>query len=265
MKLVISLFFLFYLISSSAKECSLSQKIISFSGPVTDLLSELNLLADKKLMGISTFHSLKSTSNVTLIPGGLFLSRKKLRSMSESLIFFDKSLELSKQFELEQIKAIEVDTRGVDPFLATERILIQIEKVLNNCQSTLKAFRAKIDDIKSKLESKTYAKKMIFFLGEISTNGKLPELAISNDGAILFLKKHGLKSYQSDLAYARWSAKHMKSYKDYLLIGLSSKMSDEIIKSTISAQKINLSFRGVLTPGVRQIYFLDKLAHQFFN
>lgn len=259
------LLFLTFFFSSNLLACSLEKKMISFSAPITAILEELSLLQDKNLMAISSFHTIDKPNQVKQIPGGIFLSRKKLKTMSDSLIFFDKSLELKKQFAAEDLKSIEIDTRGLDPFEAHQRALKSISTLLIGCKKKVASLNAKIEQIKRSLKLGKYNAKIIFFLGGISKQGKLPTLVIASDGPILFLKNQGLSTYESSLAYVSWSSKQMKNYKGFKLIGLVDEHVDGLKIHKISKFKQNIIFRGLLSPGLRQIFFLNEFASNVLN
>ena len=257
MKMVIS--FLFILIMSQASACELSEKVVSLSGPVTMVLEELDLLEDKNLLAISKFHPVRGISDEKILAGGLFLSRKTLKKYQHSKIIFDKSRELRMLLSKDHKgQLVEVDTRDQDPFEAFNLSLVKLMNSFKNCHKEVEALNKKVSTINKYHKLKADFFKSIFYLGEIGD--KFPDIAISNDGFVLFLKNHSeFKTYPSELSYSTWSKKIMKSLVSFNHFGLMDSKSDKLIIKKEGDRKYNLSMRGILIPGIRQIYFLDQL------
>lgn len=252
-----SRFLLFFFISNLSYACGLKTEIVSLSGPITMLLEELDLLSDKKLLAISTFHPIAKTTTARILVGGLFLSKKELGPYQENPFFFDKSMDLSKLLKNSDInKAIEVETRSLGAFEVLELSQKLITPYLKNCTGQMAKITKSARDLKERIKKQKNL-KLIFFLGKIKN--KLPDYIIVNDGFVSSLKKHSsLSSYKSDLAYVVWSQKQLANYNDYLKVGIYEAKSLEIIK--IDKQNINIGARGVLTPGISQVNFLASLV-----
>jgi hypothetical protein len=256
-------FFLIFIsfISFRVSSCELSKEIVSFSGPITTLLEEFNLLDDKKLMGISQLTPLLSKSQVRRFSGGIFISKKMLKDYSGSLFFYDKSIDLTKTFKRSSVKSyLEIDTRDLTPFQAVDYLLNELTPYLVKCESKITKFKSKLVKIDKALKTKLKKNKIVFFLGTIDKNKKLPELVISNDGFVKYLRKFKLiETYKSEFAYVNWSQKELNKLKgEYHLIGISDSVTDKLVMQKISSKYINLYFNGALIPGVRQVYLLKE-------
>jgi hypothetical protein len=200
-----------------------------------------------------------------VLAGGIFLSKKVLKKFKSSLFIYDKSRELSKLLLNAGLKkTYEIDTLKKDVFETMDVLLKSFVDISDDCGPKIKALRLKMTVIKNGLEQNTKIKKIIFFLGRIKT--RLPELVIVNDGFVLAwtrLKK--LLTYESELSYVSWSKKQLKKYQDYQFIGINESKSDKIELKKYASSKWNLFYRGVLTPGIRQLYFLEELSHIHLN
>jgi hypothetical protein len=256
MKTVFSLLILIF--SYQAYSCELSEKIVSLSGPITMVLEELDLLGDKNLLAVSKFHPIKNITNAKVLAGGLFLSKKTLKKYQHTKIFFDKSRELKILLSKDHKGLlVEVDTRDQSPFEAFNLSLVKTMNSLKNCHKKVEALEKKILKIKKYLSIKHDFHKSVFYLGSIGT--KFPDMVISNDGFILSLKNNiNFKTYPSELAYSTWSKKIMKSLSGFKHFGVVESKEDNLRVIKVSGDKYNLSMRGILTPGIRQIYFLDQ-------
>jgi hypothetical protein len=104
--------------------------------------------------------------------------------------------------------------------------------------------------------------KIIFFLDRIKEVNKLPDTIIVKDGFSLTLMHKGkLETYDSPLAYVSWAARLMnKKYKNYLRVGIIDNKDTEKIKiQKLDNTHYNLSYRGILIPGIRQLLFIGEL------
>lgn len=257
-------FLITFLVCSNCIACNLKKDFdyISLSGPITFLLQQLDLLNDKKLKGISLFAPVDTISFKNKVyGGGLFLSDKEKSDFDNKVIFYDNGLELKKYLESSNAsEKIVIDTRTKGCIEATNIVINQLKPYLNKCEEKLKKIQSDILKIKNELQSyevKNKEKTYLFYLGKINKN-KLPNLIISNDGPIKSLKDFKiLKSYPSDFAYVSWSQKTIKSLKDITHIGVGEGEQFEVIK--IDQDKLNILSPGALTPGLSQLYFLEKL------
>lgn len=258
MKLAISLFF-FLLMSANVFSCELKEnQYLLLSSPITMLLEELDLLDSSHILAISSFHPVKESSKPR-IGGGIFLSVKKLKEYDGAVVFFDESRELKKNLERSvEGTLVEVKSRGKDPFEVLSENIGQLAPYLYQCEKKIEKIKEwSLKVKKSYAEKKTYP--WIFFLGEVKKD-ELPKLIIGNDLFIAFLKKTNfIKTYDSELAYVSFSEKLFKNYAEYQKIGLIEGKGDEVQIEKISKDKLNLSFRGIFSAGIRQIFFLEKL------
>jgi hypothetical protein len=241
----------------------LNKKIISFSGPLTTFLEELKLLDDKNLVGISKLTPLITKTKVSRFAGGIFISKKMLKNYNETLFFYDKSIDLTKTFKRSAVKSyIELDTRDIDPFEVLDYILKKISPHLSNCGKEIQKFKANISKIDRNLKANFTKKKIVFFLGSITRAKKLPELVISNDGFVKYLRVNKLiDTYKSEFAYVSWSQKELnKLKKTHYLIGVNDSENKTTQVQTISKRYLNILLRGALVPGIRQVYLLKKIS-----
>ena len=238
--------------------------MIVLSGPVTYLLEELDLINDSKLLAVTSMVHLNKDFKGKRIMGGVFLAPQKLQPLKAEAIFFDQSKELEKRLaSYQEFKSIEIKTRNLDPFETTSKLLEKISPYLNNCQKRVVKLRKKLEKIKQTLVKSQKKFRMIFYLGKIGN--KKPDMIIVNDGFVKFMKEQlKLESYPSDLAYVSWSSKVMNQLKGFWHIGLHDSQAAELIISKIDKHNINSSFRGVFTPGITQVYYLEALL-KYFN
>lgn len=262
--MVIKSLFFFIFLFGQAYACSLNRGIVSLSGPVTMVLEELDLLEDKKLKGISSFHPIGKKTSAKIIAGGLFLSKKTLTDFKGSVVFYDKSFELARVFKKSGLKeVIDLDTVGLSSFKVVDKVQNLLKPYLVNCQKKLGDMNFFLGQSRKTIK-KMKKLKALFYLGLI--NRKKPEMIMVNDGFVMSLKDlKVLKTYESELAYVQWSAKEMKKYKDYLSFGVSDFINGESRFTKLADKKYNIFFRGVLIPGIRQIYFMNELARLSFS
>jgi len=263
MKKVISLLLL--LSSSSAIACQLKQETISLSGSVTSLLYELELLDDSRLKGISVFHPIeKKDFKGRRYPGGVMIAQKTLKEFRGKTIFFDESSELHQRLRQARLdKLVEVKTRGLDPFEATENTIRRIEPHLSNCPTEILRVRLWAANEKQYLLSrKKLQHPIFFFLGEIKGE-KLPELMMVHDGPVLFWSRNDrIHTFTSDLAYVRWGEKWRKSLTGKeAFVGLAELKAGEKFRLEKGPKRYwNVRDVGVLTPGPWQIRFMRKFV-----
>jgi hypothetical protein len=256
---VIKTFLLFFvLINTSYAKCQFDQTVISLSGPMTMLIEEMDLLKDPKLKGISKFHPIKKEFKGKTFAGGLFLSPKVFHQNKEAVIVFDKSREFKYLLKKSQHQNfLEVDSRDQDPFEVVNYLILKLRELTKGCRTPIKSLEKKMAKLKQELQKKRLKQKSIFFLGEIKK--RKPELVISNDGFVMFLKKQNkLHSYPSEFAYVSWSQKVLEGLPDYHYYGLQTMGTDLLVEKKVDDRSSNLAFRGLLIPGIRQVYFLQE-------
>jgi len=251
--------FLILLFSFTSGACEISKPIVSLSGPITMLLDELNLLNDKNVLGISKFHPVKPGYKGKIYSGGIFLSNKTLKSFRNSKIYFDKSRGFKQILKKAKISNYqEFDSRDQNPFEVLNMTIIKTQDILKNCFTEIEKLEKKSDKIQKELKLNSELSKSIFFLG--SLGHKLPKLVIANDGFVLSLREFdNFKTYPSDISYVPWSQKVLKGLKSYMHIGIDEGSSEVTTINKLSTLKYNISMRGALTPGMRQIYLLQSL------
>lgn len=262
------IFFSTFLIHGNSLACSLKKghSFISISGPVTHLLEELNLLEDPALKAISAFHPVKN-EKVKKIAGGIFISPKTLSRFDSPVVFFDSSRELKKVLGQSGVNAkVEVDTRGKEPFAASEVALAALEPHLKECSKNLEDLRAQLKKIKTSLmKTSLPAKDFIFYLGSFKKEQKPPELVMVNDGFVKFLKDNKeMKTYPGSLAYLPWSQRILAKMDRPIFIGVQEARGKDLEIERVEKNIYNIGFQGVLTPGIRQVFFLKKLLDSKF-
>lgn len=236
------------------------------------LLEDLGLLKDKNLKAISIFHPVKEYSGKSL-GGGIFLSSKAFKKFPNMVVFYDSSKELTKSLKRNHsIQSIEVSTRGMNLLDISNYTMLLLAKYLSkSCLSKKLAWQQKVHNIEAKIDkrikSKKYMKhrKILFFIDEITDARRLPPILMVNDSISKFLtKKSFIKTYISPLAYLPWSSKLLKNnYKNYVRVGLVNSNSDKLMIKQLDKLHYNIFYRGVLIPGIRQLYFIDQLMEKF--
>lgn len=257
--------FILFFISFSTFACELTGPIISLSGPMTILIEEIGLLEDKNLKAVSAFHPLKKKTSAQILAGGLFLSNKVLKQYQHMYFFFDKSRELKQILHKAKVKNFkEVNSVGVDNFDLIKALTLELRNHTEGCEQKFNDLELKLSNLKTSLLKSWKHKKIVFFLGKISS--KLPELVMVNDGAMLFLKQHQLtKTYPSELAYVSWSQKELRKLKEYIFLGVQESKEYKPKLEKVSTNRWNIYYQGSLTPGISQIYFLNYLNSLSFH
>lgn len=256
--LAVAFYFLASLNNAYSK-CHIEKSIVSLSGPMTHFLEELKLVNDPSLKAISKFHPLEEKFNGEVLAGGLFLSPQVFHKYKDALIIFDKSREFKYLLEKSDHKQfLEVDSRDQDPFEVINLLKVKALSFLKGCRTQLKALKQKFENIKKSLLKRKIELSANFFLG--SLKGRLPETIIANDGPLIFLRKfNGFKTYSSGLAYVNWSMRELKKQNNFFNIGLIEAKTEKLKVERVKSKHFDMSYRGVLTPGIRQAYFLQEL------
>lgn len=228
------------------------------------LLEDLNLLEDKNLKAISIFHPVMNFSGERL-GGGIFLSSKVLKKMINPILFYDSSRELKRSLDkMRKIETIEVDTRKMNVYDATTYSLHILKPYLRNCKKQVLTWKKKIDQIQIEINAARLKKnKLLFFIDAIKNVNKLPPTILVQDSIVLsLLESKKIRTYKTPLSYVAWSAKKIKNnYGDYIRIGLVNHLNEKLEVQKLDEKNYNVFYRGILIPGVRQLYFL----HQFLG
>lgn len=273
MKLVIS--FLFIIIFSpmmEACEIKKEQILVNLSGPITSLLREFKLLNSAQLVGISHFalsEKERKKFEKKLLLGGIFLSKKEIQKFKKAAFIFDKSQDLHRQLLKSKVSSlVELNTRGLNPFMAMEKSLKTLKPFLKNCEKPIKKLLEKKEEILSLAKGlkQTKPRSVLFFMGKIH-NGKWPETLIINDGPIKFLKERGLiETYPSQADYIIWSQKILNLFlkKKPLIFGLYETQNSHLKKVKVRERVFNISRRGIFIPGLTQMEFLREFLYSFF-
>jgi hypothetical protein len=248
--------FLFLLLSNANAECTYrNENVVSLSGTATVIFKEMGLLSGLK--GISVFNPIpKDEYSGPVYPGGIFLSQNTMSEFKNKTVLFDESRELAKIFRSQNIKAVEIRTRNLSPTESIHRTLKEIIPLIKDCEKEIADVEKKRVSLETKImNGLTQKKQMIFFLGELKQE-RLPEMIMSNDGVVKWLRtKEKISTYPSDLAYVNWSAKILleNTSDKTLLIGLNDP-GREMTKTVKKAgNKINLVYPGSLVPGLSQL------------
>lgn len=260
------LFLAFSLAPAGACELKGDREYLSLSGPVTHLLEELDLLEDPSLKAISVFHSTKETKTPK-VAGGIFLSPKTLSKYKNDVVFFDESAELEKSLKQNGIKgATEVATRGKGPFAANQLALEALRPRLKGCGERLAALDKRLAAIKKKASGINFGQKTyVFYLGKFQEGQRPPELVVVNDGFAKFLKEEaGMKTYPGELAYIPWSQRVLSGLEEVVSIGAHESDNPELKVVEVEKGIFNFGMRGILSPGIKQVHFLERLADSGF-
>lgn len=224
------------------------------------LLEELNLLKDKKLKAISVFHPVKSYKGKKL-GGGIFLSAKTFSDVEKSVVFYDTSKELKRNLSrIKTINSLEVNTRRKNVYDSSTYSLEVLTPFLKDCKNVITQLKVKIDKVDQEIKNKKLTKnKVLFFISEIKDKDKLPTTLIVNDNMVLsLLETNKIITYATPLSYVAWSSKKLKNnYKDFLRVGLVNHMKENLNVQKLDENNYNLYYRGVLIPGIRQLFFLN--------
>ncbi len=259
--------------SNGVRACNLRHDLISFSSTITDLLFEFNLLNDKHLKGISSFHYRPSFKGARFV-GGIYFSPSVLPKTHRGQILFDQSQNLKKTLSrpLQGWTSEEVTTSGLDPFESTLLGLKRLSPSLEGCSKKIKLLKNNLAARQKKLvkaikdlgQSRTF----LFFLGHFTLAGRPPKLLIHQDGFALFFLRHVLGTiYPGNGAYITWSEKKLRALQDnskltgrsVLSFGVSAKKK-EIEWTRISSNKWNVTFPRALNPGLSQVAFIEALV-----
>ncbi len=248
-----------------ASECKLNGPLFSLSGTSTVILKELNLLADPNLKGISIFNPIsKEDYSGSRLGGGLFLSRREDKVFGSADVIFDHGRELNRYFKNRNYPSISINSVGKRPHETILMTLQIVEGKISGCEKELSTLKNKVSELqKSKFKA---PRKIIFFLGEITSQKKLPEMVYGQDGFVLELSESGqIKTYPSKLNYIHWSQKILNSLEeDYVFVGLKEPRNqlDKKIQK-LDQRHVNIVFPGALTPGYSQLelikYIVDNL------
>jgi hypothetical protein len=269
------------------------QPIISFSGPITHLLFNLELLSSRNVSMISTFHGLSAREFKGVIQGGgLNIGKKIFQNIQiqNPIIFYDDSFEYRQFFnKLKKTLGPKTLTIGIntlgDPFSVWEESLIKLSPFLNEetCLAIKNKLTERVTGIKNNLglSKETKIKPLVlFYLGVFKSNQRKPVFIMNNDSFVMTLMSYGkIFSYPSPLKYvspsekviSRWQKKHKQiSWR----IGLIQEdFSDDPVTKLyhytwdVDANKriINIKGRDLLIPGLPQIFFLENfLKHAPF-
>lgn len=257
MKLSLSLILFFSF--STWGECHLKGPLYSLSGPSTTILRKLNLLSDKNLRGISTFNPIPANEyKGSRLGGGLFLSRREDKIFAGAEVIYDQGRELDRYFKNRPYPSMSIESMGLTPEEVVQKTISLLEPRLEGCNEKIVELLA---ENKKLVEAKfSQPKKIIFFLGQISQQKKLPEMVIGNDGFVLAFKKQGqIDTYPSELHYVRWSQKIIKALdENFIFVGISESKDQKASSLTrIDQRHFNIVFPGSLTPGQSQLELMS--------
>lgn len=242
-------------------------KVVSLSGVTTVLFKELNLLSHPKLAGISIFNPISAQEyKGKVYSGGLFFSRSSFQELRGSVVFFDESRELRRSFsEFSSIESKEIKTRKLTPFEAFQTSLEEVRPYLKDCDKPVADLSVRFHNLEKKLLKLIPEKFMaVFYLGEFR-GGRPPEMVLSNDGVVKWLRdQKKLITYPSPLPYVNWSAKVMQGLPAKILhVGLKDSGREKNMELKRSSEKMTLIYPGSLVPGITQleafIYLFESL------
>lgn len=255
MNLDFRLFLLIYISCFNSYACNLDPKYEYWmlSAPVSVVIKELGLISEVKKIG--SFHPFKEI--ISKVDGGIFLRAKNLNLSQKSLIIYDESKALNREFLNLNVKLEKIITRNLSAIVATQYILDKLAPYLIKCNSKVSSIKNFLKETKLKIKDHKFLKTYLFYLGAISS-GARNNLIIANDGFVLDLKNNqSFTTYPSSLAYVSWSSKELKKLKNYISIGVESNENKDL--KEIDKKSINLFYPGILVPGLQQVKFLDYL------
>ncbi len=272
---IVSLISLLYLPQSFARCRFIDKKIVSLSGPITQLLKEMDLLNDPMLKAISIYNMIeKKHFNGHFIGGGLLLSPKFLQKLGAGVLFFDESREMKRTLgKIKKIKIVELRSVGDDPFVVYEQSKRILIPYLKGCSLVLKKLDSRISKMKETLSamrrSKRTNKKIFFYLGKIQNGHRRPNILMNRDGFVLSLINLGIiQSYPSKLKYLPWSEKIVNKFKeknDLVEIGLVANIKyKKLVMSKETPNLFNVYHPTMLIPGIAQIFFLMEFLPELF-
>lgn len=270
-RFIVILFFIIFSFNLSAK-CRLKKNsYVSFSGPITHFLKELKILSDPSLKAISSFSMIqKDEFGGDILGGGLLISPKYLKNYPGAVVFFDNSREIKRALQrIDKVKGIEVSTRGLDAFASFEKSKEILRPYLEGCEVRISKIDRDILAIKKSIKQMPFiSKRIVFYLGEIRSGEKLPNLAMNRDGFVLSLIDAGkLDSYPSTLKYVSWSEKVINGLKkngNLLEVGLvpNEQFRTPIVKK-VAPQSFNIYSDTMLIPGLPQVRFLQYMVNKW--
>jgi hypothetical protein len=249
------------LISSTAlADCSFKKdvkKVVSLSGAISVILSEIGLLNSSAILGISHYHPVGPQKySGKRYPGGIFLAPSTLDEFSGAAVFYDESRELKKILETRRnVTSIEVKTRNLLPLEALEHSISVVLPFLTGCEGEVSRLRNHGQLLQDKLLERVPAgTKAYFYLGKINPP-RFPELMMVQDGAVKLLQQEKkITTYPSPLSYVNWSSKiHNESTKDTLHVGIIDSGDREAIDLAKKGKFHNLTYPGALVPGLSQL------------
>jgi hypothetical protein len=238
-------------------------KVVSLSAPISSLIEKMGLSQSSKLQGVSTFHYFeKLPKTVVRIPGGLFISEKNSAQFKKSLVFYDSSHELKQRLQrrLGFKNLVAVPTQG-SPIEVTQQSIMALKPLLQNCKQEI----ADVFELLKKVslaKPNPQGKKVLFYLGALKKEGKLPQMLMVADGPVKYwVNKKVIETYPSKLAYVNVSEKIKKEIgSDVIHIGLIDDEKAEDFKvDKLGPKRWNLYYRGILRPGLSQLSLVQKL------
>lgn len=252
MKLATKLFIYLTLLSYNSFACQLNPKYeyTALSAPVSVVIKKLGLISQVKTLG--SFHPFNES--IKKVDGGIFLRAKNLNLNNNSIIFYDESKALNREFKKLDVKLEKIITRNFSAIKATKHILKKLNPYLLNCAPKTTELKDSLDETEALIKKYKFKKTNIFYLGKIS-KGARNNLIIANDGFVLDLKHNKtFSTYPSSLAYVSWSSKVLKEIKNVFSVGVASGFKEEI--KIINMDSVNINYPGVLIPGLQQVEFL---------
>ncbi len=262
-KLFVIIFF-----SMTAIPCSLKENTVSLSGPLNFYFLELELHQDSKLKAVSLYHDfLHNKFKGKWIGGGIYLSTKELSKIGLKYdLYLDESFELEQRIQkikkkVPEIRSVHwVKSKGKSSLELIKKLESTIKKITRNCDEKLSVLRSRVSKISTEiLNFKFLEKTHLFYLGMVKGE-KTKNIMVANDLFVLNLKQNkSFKGYKTDLAYLEPSSKNLKSLRDKsIYIGLNSSKDSEFKFIEYDKNSYNLFYRGLLVPGLSQIYFISE-------
>ena len=244
------------LFSQSLLACKLKPDLqfYSLSGPVTLMLTELQLLKYPEIQGVSVFHPVPKTYSGEVLPGGVYLGTKTLNQFTNKIVFYDESQELQRILKSHGSKTVEIKSRGLIPLEVSKVVVEKLKPFTLNCEAEFQKLLQQHELLLQKLKTLIPSSRtFLFFLGNLGIRS--PELLIVNDGVVKWLTREGvIKTYPSELAYVNWSPKILQSLpSDHVKVGMKDSGREELKQVSKGKGFYNLTYPGALIPGIGQV------------
>lgn len=236
------------------------------------LLTDFSLIQDEKLRAVSSFHHFVKDFKGERIAGGIYLSLKKMKSLSEIpyVLFADESQELEDRLsffkkEIPSIKHIHlIKSRNKTPFQVTEELVNLLQPYLDyKCGYKIQNLKKDLKRILKLSQEMKFPedKSFLFYLGDQSFGNQNQTLLVNDSFNLVFKLNEKFRTYPSDLAYVSPSVKILRSMEGSSInLGLVENNRKELKVEEVKKNTYNLYQEGILYPGLSQVYFIENFS-----